>query len=122
MPSALRAAGRRGGTAGLARPSGAGGPARRAVRPAGAGRPPLPVRPRGGRPGVGPGGPRAPYGAGLGPGPSGQLPLRSSRHGRRSQGGRGRGGGGSGGGDGADVWGWVRECWRGLAEVGSMKG
>ncbi|MFC8926642.1 DUF4192 domain-containing protein [Streptomyces albidoflavus] len=90
LPSELlRPAGQRGGTAGVPRPSRVGGTGARKVTPAGAGRPPLPVRPRGGRPGAGPGGPRAPYGAGPGRGPSGQLPLRSSRHGRRSQGGRG---------------------------------
>ncbi|MFD5026307.1 DUF4192 family protein [Streptomyces sp. NPDC058373] len=58
------------------------------LRQTGAGRPPLPVRPRGGRPGAGPGGPRGPYGAAPGRGPSGRLPLRSSRPTRRPQGGR----------------------------------
>ncbi|WP_436739299.1 DUF4192 domain-containing protein [Streptomyces sp. BBFR102] len=86
LPSALRWRGRRDGKA-APLPSSAGG-GRRTVSAAGAGQSPLPVRPRGGRPGAGPGGPRTPYGAGPGRGPSGRLPLRSSRHGRRPQGGR----------------------------------
>ncbi|MGW2267560.1 DUF4192 domain-containing protein [Streptomyces koyangensis] len=89
LPSALRRPGARGGKAVVPRPFGAGDQGAGTVRPGGAGLPPLPVRQRGGRPGTGPGGPRAPYGAGPGRGPSGQLPLRSSRHGRRSSGGRG---------------------------------
>lgn len=92
LPSALKWPGPR------PRPSSAGaaggdGPgsegAARPVGPPGGGRPPLPVRPRGGgRPGAGPGGPRAPYGAGPGRGPSGRLPLRSSLPSRRTRGGR----------------------------------
>ncbi|CAM5538063.1 DUF4192 domain-containing protein [Streptomyces diastaticus] len=87
LPSAPRWSARRGDTT----PSPASGPVNpdaRTARPSSAARPPFPARPRGGRPGGAPGGPRAPYGSGPGRGPSGKLPLRSSRRDRRPQGSR----------------------------------
>ncbi|NEE53272.1 DUF4192 family protein, partial [Streptomyces sp. SID8455] len=87
LPSAPRWSARRGDTT----PSPASGPVNpdaRTARPSSAARPLFPARPRGGRPGGAPGGPRAPYGSGPGRGPSGKLPLRSSRRDRRPQGSR----------------------------------